>query len=290
MMMGDWKKKVFLFVVLTIAAASFAGFEWTGVEATDRIGGRMISAGYLRGKVVVLDCRDYGDASAANVEAIRWLQTLWATYKTKPFIVLGSHRGAESDSVVAARLRDWGVSYPVYRRADLASANAPTNPRSDDDKTILVVDSTCSRRLYRGSDLRAVGGVVGSALMEVSVPMTPKAFSSLLDYEITHLPGRAYLRLKDFRARFPKDAKAYHDTWKKFSADSNIKRLAKLCEIARKAKDRNPADKKAKRLTPQMIDREIKKYADLKTNENPYIAQEAKNALADLTWAKAALK
>ena len=38
-----------------------------------------------------------------------------------------------------------------------------------------------------------------------------------------------------------------------------------------------------------MIESAVEKFSSLKESENPHVAQEAKNALADLAWAKAAL-
>ncbi len=284
--------KTGLFLVGLLFALFVHADEWAHVSPADRLGGRMISAGYLRGKIVVLDCRDYGDSSPENQQAIRQLEILWQTYKTKPFIILGSHRGTDDSSQVAALLRRCGVSYPVYAGACLGDGQAlsPLPENEDEAGALQVIDSTCARRLYCGNDPRAVGGVAGSALATLSAPVTVKQFSYLLDYEIGKLPGRAYLRLREFRKRFPTDAAAYDEAWKKLSKNASVKRLAKLGELARLVKDRNPADKKAKRLTPRIINNLIKKYEDLKAHENPFIAQEAKNALADLTWAKATLK
>ena len=46
-------------------------------------------------------------------------------------------------------------------------------------------------------------------------------------------------------------------------------------------------DKKAK--FAKMIEGAIAKYASLKESEDPRVAQEAKNAIADLQWTHAAL-
>ncbi len=275
------KKTLFLVALALAGPFARAAYEWENVGADDRLGGRMISAGYLRGKVVVLDRRDYGDASRENCERIRQLQTLWATYKTKPFIVLGGHCGEADAKRVGVLLKKLGVTYPVY--ADARADGPDAAPR------ISVFDSTFRRRLYRGEDPRAAGGVAGSALMGASSPMTAKQYGFLLDYEIEKLPGRAYLRLKEFRSRFPDAARGYDAAWKKLSDDADVKRLARLGELSRLVKDRNVADTKAQRLTPAILEKTIEKYEDLKRHENLFMAQEAKNALADIKWSAATL-
>ena len=84
----------------------------------------------LRGKVVLLDRRDYGDPSLKA--AIEQLQTLWATYKTKPFILLGSHNGKLSAKKAEEALKKLGVTYPVYNDAWLQKVNP-----SEEEKRVI---------------------------------------------------------------------------------------------------------------------------------------------------------
>ena len=64
-------RKVMMAAALAALVAGAPAYEWDNVGPDSRLGGRMISAGYLRGKVVLLDRRDYTDP--ANAEAIRQL-------------------------------------------------------------------------------------------------------------------------------------------------------------------------------------------------------------------------
>ena len=94
-------------VVVTAACVAIAfaqvafGKEWRNVTPETRIGGRIVSPGYLQGKVVLLDCRDYADASGA--EAMKRLQGVWRTYASKPFVVLGCHTGRSNRAAAAAQ-------------------------------------------------------------------------------------------------------------------------------------------------------------------------------------------
>lgn len=285
------------FVTVAILAAMTAGvyaYEWDNVGPDKRLGGRMISAGYLRGKVVLLDRRDYTDP--ANAETIRQLQTLWATYKSKSFIVLASQHGYASKSKVEATLAKLGVTYPVYLDARLTKPGASAEDLEimqkafeDERPSIVILDSTCRRKLYNGRDVHAAQGVVGSAILAASTPMAPKQYEFLLDWELKNLPGKAYLRLKEYRTKFPKDAAKYASDWEALSAREEVKKLAKLVELSRQVKDRDLASKSAQRLTPEILQTAMEKYAPLKQSADPFVAQEAKNALADIKFSEATL-
>lgn len=286
-------KGILAVVLGAVVCSAEAAFEWKDIVQEKRVGGRMISAGYLKGKVVLLDRRDYSDP--ANAQAIKRLQAIWATYKTKPFILLGSHNG-EGGAKVEAAVKKLGVTYPVYTGAwfekpEWKPEDAEMMQKVFEDKTpvICVFDSTMRKRLYYGRDDHAAQGVVPSALMAASRPMTAKQFQFLLDWEVENLPGKAYLRLKEFRSQFPKDAASYGAFWEKASGGDEIKRLAKLVELSRLVKDRDASASASQRITPQVLEKTIEKYSDLKQSADPAVAQEAKNALADIKFAASTL-
>lgn len=286
-------------MILTVALAAAmtlasAAYEWENIKPEAKLGGRMISAGYLRGKVVLLDRRDYG--SMTQAAAIKQLQSIWATYKTKPFVLVGSHHGSSSKEQVEETLKKLGVTYPVYNDVRLVKPDATEQELEvmkaaweKPEPSITIVDSTLRRKLYVGKDDRASQGVVGSALMAVSTPPGAKQYQFLLDYEIEKLPGRAFLRLKEFRERFPKEAAKYAADWERMSEDNEIKKLAKLVELSRLVKDRDRTTKTSQKITPEVLEKAIEKYSELKQSKNPNIAQEAKNALADIKWSEATL-
>ena len=106
-------RKTILTVALVAATTvASAAYEWENIKPEAKLGGRMMSAGYLRGKVVLLDRRDYGSMSQAA--AIKQLQSIWATYKTKPFVVLGSHHGSfdRKRTASAKRIHQYPVFFP----------------------------------------------------------------------------------------------------------------------------------------------------------------------------------
>jgi hypothetical protein len=285
-------KKAIMAIALAGAMCAGAAYKWENVESDRRVGGRMISEGYLRGKVVLIDRRDYGDP--AQKEAVKQLQDLWATYKSKPFVLLGSHNGKSPAKRAGAALKKLGVTYPVYDDAwfrKLGDSDGEhrsiESARADFEPHIFVMDSTCRRRLYSGSDVRAATGAVGNALIGASTPMDAKQYGYLLEWEVENSPGRALLRLNEFRERFPHEAVGFDAAWKRLSGDAEVKKLAKLVELSRQVKDRDVADRKVQQITPELLEKAMEKFDSLKKSARPVVAQEAKNALADMKWSAA---
>ena len=67
-------------------------------------------------------------------------------------------------------------------------------------------------------------------------------------------------------------------------------RVAKLETLTRQAKDYDFKDKAARRLDPKKVKLAADAFADLKESKNEAVVQEAKNCIADLTWALAELE
>lgn len=262
---------------LAVATAAARAVDWQNAEPEARLGGRMISAGYLKGKVVMVDCRDYGQKT--NLEAMKRLQALWTAYKSKPFVLVGSHTGAASDRRIAAIMEKFGLTYPLYR--DFGGDGVGDE--------ISVFDET-GRRYYAGADDKAAQAVVGQLLISMAAPRDEAEWTHYLDWEVRHTPGTAYSRLKEFAKQFPDTAKErYGDDMKRLAASEDVKTLAKLVEVARLMKDRDTASAAAQKLTKARVDAQIRKYTPLKASDDPAVVQEAKNALAELAWVKATL-
>ena len=287
-------KRIFLLAAVAAALSAEAGWEWTNVKPESRIGGRMISVGYLKGKVVLLDHRDYGDEK--EFPAIQRLQAIWATYKTKPFVLVGSHYGKHDRERVEKVMKKFGVTFPVYDDVRLMKTDWSDEDRASMKQTyesgkplLMVMDSTCTKRLYYGYDDRSATGVIGSAIMGASRPMAPKQWDYLLKWETNNLPGKAYVRLKDYRAQYPRDAAKFDAFWAKCKDSDELNQLAKLVELSRLVKDRDTNSASAKKITPEVLEKAIEKYSPLKQSEDPAVSQEAKNALADIKWSASSL-
>ena len=277
-------KSILTSLVLFTAACASA-VEWKNVDAAHYLGGRKASEGYLQGKVVLVCLWQAGEAQPVG-ELLSSLEEVWTNFKTKSLIVLGGPLGdSGADEAVKRQLDAAKVSFPVYSGATLAR----NQPIYKSLPFIYIVDET-GKVIYIGHDDRNATQVVVSALTDMESPKNLKQWTRFLDYELDHLPCRGYLRLRDFRKKFPKEVRDYEARAKELLAIPDLKKVADLVEFAKKAKDppvfgAKDGAKKAKyeKLVKDVIDM----CEGFKAHPDPRVAQEAKNALAELKWTQA---
>jgi len=254
--------------LLTVCAASFAllasAVEWKNLDDDHYVSGRKCSAGYLTGKVVLV-CK--------AKPLVQRLEEIWTSFKMKPFVLLGSYSRKPKNT-----------SYPVYKDVALEGKTP--------DVPIFVVDGT-GRIRYMGADERRATELVVTCLTDMESPKSEEQWRQFLDFEFASLPGRAYLRYQDFKQKFPAGAKDYAAKFGELSKMPDVKKLSDLVRFAKEVKDLRAINpKKAKTVKPKLkekIELAEKAFAPLKESANPLVVQEAKNALADLAWAKAVL-
>ena len=255
---------VVAFAAAMLSVAVRASVAWENVDEGHYVAGRRCSEGYLQGKVVLV---------SRNPKAAQRMETIWSSFKTKQFVLLGSYAEAPKD-----------VTFPVYESAKLLE-NTPGS-------AIYVVDETGSVK-YCGSDDRAATESLVMALTDMDAPKSASQWMAFLDYEMTELPGRAYVRYLEFRKKFPMEAKEYAVKFAELAKVENVKKLAELVKFAKEAKDMHEFDPKKDKMRKKTFEKKIKdvieKYSFLKESEDRRVAQEAKNALADLKWTLATL-
>lgn len=270
----------------TLTLFTAQAVEWANVDAGHYLGGRKASEGYLRGKVVLVD--RWGAKCPPCRALLPRIEEIWQSYKTKPFVVLGGHcDGWGSAESVKALIEECNLTYPVYENARLAVGE----PQFNAIPFLYVVDET-GKVVYQGRDDKAALQAVVMALTDLEAPRNLAQWKRFLDFELENLPGRACLRMAEFKKKFPAESKAYADKIKSLAAVPDVKKLAELVDFARKAKDA-PAftdkQKMQKKKLAAQIKTALSKYAKLTESADPRVVQEAKNSLADLKWAAAAL-
>ena len=249
---------------LLFAAGASASVAWENVDEGHYIAGRRCSEGYLQGKVVLV---------SRDPKMAERMESIWTSFKTKQFVLIGAYDMAPRN-----------VTFPVYSRATLAEG-APEKP-------LYVVDETGKVR-YKGDEDRIATEAVVMALTDMDAPKSVGHWLMFLDYEITELPGRAYLRYLEFKKKFPKEAKDYAVKFEELEKVENVKKLAELVKFSKAAKDMHAFDPKKDKMRRMSFERKIKeaisKYSFLKESTDRRVMQEAKNALADLKWTLATL-
>ena len=158
--------------------------EWVNLVPAKRIGGRMVSSGYLRGKVVMVDCRDYSKTS--SIDALKELQGIWEAYKSKPFVLVGSHRGGDVETV-KRRMEELKITFPVYHEAALA-ADEPGNGWKGEFAYIIGITG---RSLFYDTNLRRARATIGSAIISSRIHAKPGNYAHYLRWELAVLPGQA---------------------------------------------------------------------------------------------------
>jgi len=270
-----------LFTFLLLASAAFAadGVAWKNLDDLHRIGGRKVSEGYLRGKVVLV-CR-WGYDSQPSQALLPRMEEIWRSFKSKPFVLLGGHcPGRGETDAVKTFVEGKKFTCPIYEDAGLSE----NEPEGLDVPFLYVVDETGKVR-YKGKDERLATERIVTLLTDMEAPKNVAMWESFLNFELMALPGRGFIRLSEFRKKFPEAAKKYDEEYKRLKNDAEVQKLVRLVAFAKMAKDFDPANKKTKgKVTKSRIETTVKVYEPLKESKNALVAQEAKNSLADLKW------
>lgn len=279
------RKTVFAAVLLS-AVSLQAAVQWRNVDQAHYLAGRKASEGYLKGKVVLVDRWGLGCPPCRRM--LPRLEEIWRGFRTKPFVVLGGHcKGWGDVEGIRNLVKDLGLTYSIYEDAGLAVGE----PAFNSIPFLYVVDAT-GRVVYRGHDDRNATQAIVTALTDMESPRDIAQWRRFLDWELENLPGRALLRLNEFKKKFPKEAKEYAAKEKELLAIPDVKKLSELVEFAKKAKDVREFGEKKKvqrakyeKLVKSAID--SAKYASLFESSDPRVVQEAKNSMADLKWTAA---
>lgn len=279
-------KTVLVLMMVLLTGAASASVGWRNLDDAHRLGGRLASEGYLCGKVVLVD--RWGFRCPPCRALLPRVEEIWQSFKTKPFVVLGGHcRGWGSADEVKRLIGQNGLTYPIYEDAGLAK----DEPAFDAIPFLYVVDET-GKVVYQGHSERDATQAVVMALTDMESPRSVEQLKRFLDFELENLPGRAYLRANEFRKTHPQEAKAYFLKFRELVSIPHVKELSELVTLARQTKDAPAfgAKEQAKRAVFKAdLKKKLAKYAFLTDSADPRVAQEAKNSLADIKWALAAL-
>ena len=279
------KKTISIFFIL-LAISLQAAVQWRNVDPDHYLAGRKASEGYLQGKVVLVD--RWGLRCPPCRKMLPHVEEIWQSFRTKPFVILGGHCKGWGDADGVKKLaKELGLTYSIYEGAGLGVGEPVFNAIP----FLYVVDET-GKVIYMGHDERNATQVVVTALTDMESPRDLKQWRYFLDWELENLPGKALLRLREFKKKFPKEAKLYAEKEKALLKIPDVKKLADLVEFAKKAKDVREfgEKKKAQRAKYEKLVKsaiESSKYSSLLESSDPRVVQEAKNSLADLKWTAA---
>lgn len=148
-----------LWCALFAICAGLAGaVEWQGLSDSNWYSGRKLTSADLQGKVVLVDM--WGVGCAPCREMLPKMEEIWQTFKSKPFVLIGSHRQGRQPAKVAALVEKCGLTYPIYDNVQLAGG-----PTSGGIPFLYVVDArgkVVFKDLGTGSERGAIEAIVNA--------------------------------------------------------------------------------------------------------------------------------
>ena len=152
-----------VFLVCAVAAVFGARAElWRGLEDANHYSGPKITEADLAGKVVLVDC--WGINCPPCRALLPRMEEIWSSFKTKPFVLLGSHCQGKDEAAVKELVTKNKLTYPVYQFA--GSVNAP----NFSGLPFMYVVNHRGKVVYAGSSERDATEALVTAIGYVGMP------------------------------------------------------------------------------------------------------------------------
>lgn len=87
---------------------------WKGLSADDWYAGKRLSERDFRNKVVLVYA--WNSKEKASVALLSRIEEIWTSFKDKPLVVVGSHRGGRNPKIPNA-CKQLGLTFPMYEGA-----------------------------------------------------------------------------------------------------------------------------------------------------------------------------
>lgn len=152
--------KKLTFLAMAMCAWVVQADFWKGLGEGNYYSGPKLTEADLLGKVVLVDC--WGVNCPPCRALLPRMEQLWQSFKSKPFVLLGSHRQGRAPDKVAELVKANKLTYPQYDGAGVASGEP-----SFRGIPFLYVVNHRGKIVYSGSDERAATEAVVNALGEV---------------------------------------------------------------------------------------------------------------------------
>lgn len=158
-------KKLTSLVLALGVTLTAAAVEWKGLGDNNYYSGPKVTADELAGKVVLVDC--WGVNCGPCRALLPKMEQVWQSFRSKPFVLLGSHRQGRQPDKVAELVKANKLTYPQYDGAGLASGEP-----SFRGIPFLYVVNHRGKIVYSGSSEKSAIEAVVNALGEVGAPPT----------------------------------------------------------------------------------------------------------------------
>ncbi len=152
-------KRIIAGIVLLMACCAQAEAVWRGLEDKNYYSGPKITDKDLAGKVVLVEI--WGVNCGPCVASLPHMEALWKKFKSKPFLLIGSHAQGRQEEKVAALVKQYDLTYPIYDWVGLQGA-----PGSNGIPFMYVVNHR-GKVVYSGRNKDEIKNAIENALKEL---------------------------------------------------------------------------------------------------------------------------
>ena len=116
-------KRLIALVVVAAGALTLRAAAWRGLTEAGYYSGPKLTEDDLDGKVVLVDC--WGVNCPPCRALLPRMEQIWQGFKSKPFVLLGSHCQGRAPEKVAELVKANKLTCPIYDFAGLAQGEGP---------------------------------------------------------------------------------------------------------------------------------------------------------------------
>jgi len=138
---------------------------WVNLDEAHHYSGPSLTEKDLVGKVVMVD--NWGVKCPPCRASLPRIEEIWKSFKSKPFVLVGSHCQGKSDEKVKELVTANGLTYPMYERVGLAEGA----PEFNAIPFIYVVNHR-GRVVYSGHSDREATEALVTAIADVGQPIS----------------------------------------------------------------------------------------------------------------------
>ena len=151
-------KRLIALAVVAAGALTLRAAAWRGLTEAGYYSGPKLTEDDLDGKVVLVDC--WGVNCPPCRALLPRMEQIWQGFKSKPFVLLGSHCQGRAPEKVAELVKANKLTYPIYDFTGLAQGEPP----SGGGLPFMYVVNHRGKVVYAGRDERAATEAVVNAL------------------------------------------------------------------------------------------------------------------------------
>ena len=152
---------------------------WVNLDEAHHYSGPSLTEKDLEGKVVLVD--NWGVNCPPCRASLPRIQQIWESFKTKPFVIIGSHCQGKAPDKVKELVEENKLTYPMYERVGLAEGAPAFNAIP-----FIYVINHRGRVVYSGHSDREATEALVTAIADIGQPISlvrgvtlPKRYKSL---------------------------------------------------------------------------------------------------------------